>query len=75
MKVKKSFMGKGVSRLLNDVLEQAAKIKGFRQLVLEVEISNQHATNIYRHWGYSIVRESHVDFHSYTMAKSLEILL
>jgi len=56
LRVREDYRGRGVSRMLNDALEDEARKLGFQRLSIEVSGSNIHAKNIYEHWGYKFFR-------------------
>lgn len=56
LRVREDYRGQGVSRMLNDALEDEARKLGFQRLSIEVLESNTHAKNIYEHWGYEFLR-------------------
>jgi len=57
LRVAKEQEGLGVASELNKTVENTAKEKGIKGLMLEVEKGNKKAIKIYEHWGYKYLRE------------------
>ena len=71
LKVRRSFEGQGVASGLNTTLEEAARARGFRRLVLAVRTHNKRAIDMYKHWGYINAGEIKWRFPAYLMTKYL----
>lgn len=72
LKVVTKYQGKGIGSRLNQAAEQEAMKKGYNRIVLDVDVNNAYAIDIYHHWGYSVASENtSEDYVSYTMVKNL----
>jgi putative acetyltransferase len=53
--VSNNYRGKGIARKLIDELEKAARLEGYRQLLLETGKSNNVAIKMYQNFHYKII--------------------
>lgn len=76
--VKKKFQGNGYAKILMDKCIEVTKNLGYRNINLEVRVSNQKAINLYEKCGFKIItirknyyQNNHED--AYLMIKKMEV--
>ena len=55
--VRPELRGRGIGRLLMNVIEDSFKREGCEEIILEVAVDNQPAINLYRNMGYEFIEK------------------
>lgn len=70
LRIAKDYQRKGIGTLLQKTLEQQARNRGYKNLILSVNRKNKKAQEVYKHWGFQVM-ESSKDSKSIIMTKKI----